>query len=568
MIFFGMSENIGVRERRKLVPFVLISLCTLCVGCMAFCPLATAGDPGGASYSANNDHIFWFLQISDIHMGQGSEQDSTNLSWIVTGEGKQTINPEFIVATGDLTESNLNSQDLDDWIEYNRVLGLCLNEACSQINLDVLQSYQDVYYDLPGNHDHYGDPNFDFYLNWSVQGLLSSEAAPIEERTQSSWLISKSYGTYHFIGANTAGDDGWTWPFDHAGLRGPNADGRPDELTYIQNEFTNNPSDLSFVFGHHPIRPHYTEPIDTGFEHGAEDFMMLLNDYGISQYAFGHTHKSVEAIFTEDLTWNGVFYLNVASLGKSDENHYNIIAIDNDGISTVSANYDEWPAVLITTPTDQELGGHNPYTYEVPSSSSNYIRALVFDTNVVSHVRYRIDGIGDWNPMSKVRQVGGPNSYLWETVEWDTTSLGSGCHVLEVQAIGSTTEADTIVFDIEGGSGVVTPSITANDTDDFLTLSPGDLLEVKVSLDPGDLAGEKSDWWIILAYYESNTDSFVPIFYDYFITPLFCLPRTVIVSKTDMPSAYWRLYLIVDTNPNFLLDTDQMFLDAVDVAIY
>lgn len=55
--------------------------------------------------------------------------------------------------------------------------------------------------------------------------------------------------------------------------------------------------------------------------------------------------------------------MNVASLGKSDQNQYAVIAVDGNGLSMVPAQKGLWPVVLITAPADQCLGTcANPYT--------------------------------------------------------------------------------------------------------------------------------------------------------------------------------------------------------------
>lgn len=52
------------------------------------------------------------MHITDNHIGTRGDQDRANLEWVVgvtpeTGmaEGKAIIDPEFIVASGDLTDS-------------------------------------------------------------------------------------------------------------------------------------------------------------------------------------------------------------------------------------------------------------------------------------------------------------------------------------------------------------------------------------------------------------------------------------------------------------------------------
>ena len=65
---------------------------------------SSAGQPFPAYYSPDNDRVFWFIHLSDIHIGALGSQDSQNLQWIVT-DGATVIDPSFIVASGDLTDS-------------------------------------------------------------------------------------------------------------------------------------------------------------------------------------------------------------------------------------------------------------------------------------------------------------------------------------------------------------------------------------------------------------------------------------------------------------------------------
>ncbi len=78
----------------------LLAICTFVTGV----PLALAGHPYSGSYCVQNNEIFWFIHTSDTHIGAGGTQDSSNLQWLVT-QGKNAINPSFIVVSGDLTDS-------------------------------------------------------------------------------------------------------------------------------------------------------------------------------------------------------------------------------------------------------------------------------------------------------------------------------------------------------------------------------------------------------------------------------------------------------------------------------
>lgn len=420
---------------RSLIFIFIIIL----MGCAAvllspfYIKTASAGAPHCAYYSSDNGNIFWFIHITDTHIGARGSQDSNNLRWVVT-TGKNIINPEFIVLSGDLTDSTNgnwlgwpNGPYQAEWDEYKLIL------AEGDVNAGN-------FYDIPGNHDAYSDQYFAFYLANSVQGQATGY-------TQVSWTRQFSFGKYHFLGINTADNSGdpfsLSWPWgDYAGLDA-------GELAYIQSELSvHNDADLTIVFGHHPVTDTGVSD-DTWLYYGAQDFVSLLDQHGASLYGYGHTHRYSEVLFTGDsytgfMSGDGLVYFNIASLGKSTDNNFSVIAIDCDGISTRTQAIGSWPLVLITTPVNSDLNDDpdiidpNPYAYSTPNAVNNPIRALVFDAAAISLVQYRIDG-GQWIPMQPVPG----NSKLWEAL-WDASGTSEGEHTIEVQATGSTVKSDII----------------------------------------------------------------------------------------------------------------------------
>jgi hypothetical protein len=98
---------------------------------------------------------------------------------------------------------------------------------------------------------------------------------------------------------------------------------------------------------------------------------------------------------------------------------------------------------------DIKLGNReNPYAYSVNDLNPKPIRALVFDEGPIASVRYRIDG-GPWQDMAL---VDGP---LYAAL-WNEPDMLEEEHVLEVQAVGTTTRSHTItvgVFETADGGG-------------------------------------------------------------------------------------------------------------------
>ena len=394
-----------------------------------------AGNPGGAFYSADTDKVFWFIHASDLHVGTSGSAETSNLQWLVT-TARDVIAPSFFVVTGDLTDStngNIFGYPTGpyqaEWDQYKSLL--------SGAGVDA-----SFYYDIPGNHDAYNDRYFAYYLANSVQGRATG-------KTQVSWTRSFPFGTYHFLGVNSADNTGDPFsifpPYgDHAGLDST-------ELAFINSALTANAgAALTMVFGHHPVTS--TGNLDdTYLYYGHQEFIGALDDHLASSYHYGHTHENSETHFTGNsytgsMSGGGVRYSNVRSLGKDSPNSFSLVAIDCNGVSSVTRPIRTWPVVLITAPVNRLVGGTvNPYAYAVPAASSNPIRALVFDEAPIAQVQYRVDG-GAWHPMSRVD--GNPD--LWKGT-WNAAGLGAGMHAVEVQATGSSTLSDTISVEVTAG---------------------------------------------------------------------------------------------------------------------
>ena len=456
----------------------------------------TAEAGKSAYYSPANDRVFWFIHVSDPHIGASGSTDATRLQWIVS-TGRSVINPQFIVATGDLTDStngnffgNPNGPYQAEWDEYKRILANA-------------NAGPDIYYDLPGNHDAYSDATFAYYRANAVQGRATG-------KTQLSWTKTFPFGTYHFLGVNTAGNTGapfsLTFPWgDHAGLDA-------EELTFINSELGNNTdAQLTLVFGHHPVTDTGNAD-DTWLFYGHQDFIQALDVFRASLYDYGHTHRYAETMFkgnnyTGQMVGDGVRYSSVASLGKSSASHYSVVAIDCNGLSSVTQAIATWPVVLITAPVNQYVGGAvNPYAYAVPNATSNPLRALVFDAassqpGPVSP--RRIQYVASHEPR-------GGKSRPWEGI-WDASALPAGDHTIEVQAVGSSTRSHTITVAVTGPANrppvagnesystpqdtplrVVAPGVLQNDSD-----PDGDALTAQTRQPAGARRPHPERGWVV-----------------------------------------------------------------------
>ena len=360
-----------------------------------------------AHISNETNNIFWFVQITDVHIGAYFLTGDNRKNFRDFFENMNYVNPNFIVDTGDLVNGQIplpTQQDLQQWIYRNDTIA-----AANAYNT----SY---FYDAIGNHDGYGeDGTFSHYLTWSVQKKLLNQ-----------WNRTFSFGNYTFLILNTAEDRG-DFPYGTAG------DLNQTELDWFEQQLnTCQDSNLTIVFGHHPewdLGTNITSITN-------KSFLDLVEDNNVSAYFFGHNHENFER------NQGGTAFIGTDSLGQPSESPgYRIVAIDNDGISSIFQPLNAWPAVLITCPIDREL---TMQAFDIPNNTEAVpIRALVFNKSILSEVKYKIDD-GNWNSMNLVS--GNPN--LWNA-SFNASSLTDESHTLTV--VASTllgTSYDQITFHV------------------------------------------------------------------------------------------------------------------------
>ncbi len=402
---------------RKAAIFFTFVLMLLATG------MAVASDPNGARYTDDHNNIFWFVVISDTHVGEklsGGDNDTVNLRW-VTGSAFDRIRPTLILNCGDLVDATNGGliptgQHKEEWTQYRDIL---INNGMSF----------DVYVDMPGNHDQYSDKGLKHYLKYSIGGTY-------DHQTQHNVIKDFAFGKYQFVTTATCGNDGAPFPLDNASLDS-------GELNFIENALQNNQdSSLTFVFGHHPLSwvVGWKEGLSNGIGKGKKEFLNLMRQYHVLVYFYGHTHKFEEK-------WkDGILLYNVASLGKSKDKNFVIAAVDNNSLAVRAYKPMDWPYVLITAPADADLAGGNPYAYKVPKGWDRApVRALIFDSDVVHDVTFKIDN-------GKARQMYQLNGPVWGA-RFDATKLSEGKHKLTVQYKNKSDTIGFVVVDLACSNG-------------------------------------------------------------------------------------------------------------------
>jgi hypothetical protein len=365
-----------------------------------------AGRPGLASYTADQDRMFWFIHAADIHVGCGDQADE-NLE-LLANEAQDVIQPWFTFITGDMVEDGRQG-------EWERYRGFVTDAGLGP----------DTWFDIPGNHDNNlnGDdssPGFlDYYLAYSISGADDGQV-------HHHWVLDTDFGRYQVIGVYTDCEADRLITDEELGFALDSLDAEPDAR-------------LAFVGGHHPL-----EGNEAADPEDCLALQELMQAQGVSLYMFGHTHMIVEALWPHVYTGYGYLSWLTPTLGKPEPvvspAGFSVIAVDSDSVSArifffrspfLGADTLDLPMVLVTAPSDWTMGGANPYAYPVSAASDdNPVRALVFTDGPPDTVRFRVEG-RSWQVMD---HAGGP---LW-TGTFDGAGLPVGADVvLEVEAQAS-----------------------------------------------------------------------------------------------------------------------------------
>jgi hypothetical protein len=323
------------------------------------------------NYLDGPEDLTWFVAISDTHVGAEElvygNKDLVRLEWACTTL-VATTDPAFIVNTGDLTDATSwgmipGDQVETEWIEYA--------ETVAGNGMDP-----GFYFDVPGNHDHYGDGDLTHYTTWSISG--GEDGA-----TNHAWTFSAGETDCLALGLATCASNGKNAPWDDASLDG-------DDQAFLADALAAHPDeDLVVVFGHHPVD-------DLGEGRSVLEDLLAQDRSGL--YLYGHTHDW-------DEFWDlGALHVNIRSLTKSGNKNVGLIAVDGGGISARVFDVQDWPQVLVTAPLDRDLGGGHEQAVKIPWYLEEApIRALAFDPSGIAAVEWSLDG-EVWTPMVEVEE--------------------------------------------------------------------------------------------------------------------------------------------------------------------
>jgi hypothetical protein len=159
---------------------------------------------------SSKENIFWFVQLSDLHLSiKGDPGRSRYRDLILFCNGTvRTIDPSFLLVTGDLTDAKLadqvrSQQFREEWEMYSSLLK----------ETGILNHYP--WLDLRGNHDAFDVVSF----NHSSNFYKSYRRAHTHRDTESYvYTHTTAFGKYSFVGLDATPPLGPRRPFNFFGI--------------------------------------------------------------------------------------------------------------------------------------------------------------------------------------------------------------------------------------------------------------------------------------------------------------------------------------------------------------
>ncbi|MBD3354246.1 MAG: hypothetical protein GF364_22380 [Candidatus Lokiarchaeota archaeon] len=362
--------------------------------------------PNNGYLSGTDYNIFWWIHITDTQNVWVSESRINDMIFFLDNV-IPLVKPTFTINTGDLVDSDYaefilrsGGQRQWEWELYNSTF--------AEHNMNYTN-----FFDIVGNHDIYQDPEFDYYINYSISGQYFKT---------DQFLVNLIFpwGKYSFYQLSVTEDYGIEYPFALGGHMSKS------EMAWFEGKLMQNEdANLSFAFGHQP--PHQ---VFSALSPSGKMFIPLMKRYHVDYFGCGHEHINT--------------YQNIGGIAsvetqqfKRDSGCYRIVSIDNDGIATSFQTGREFPIGIITNPIDihHAIGDYDMEKHANP----NKVRALAWDPSGINKVEWRADSSESWTLMNPVE---GP---LYDAT-FDTSLIDGKEHSIEIKITNN--EADTKIESI------------------------------------------------------------------------------------------------------------------------
>lgn len=359
----------------------------------------------------NPKNVFWFLQISDIHLSKFKDANRVSDFKRFCTEVYDAIQPKVIIASGDLTDAKDeifgSMQYEEEWKAYQAAL------------IDTKIINKTTFLDIRGNHDNFNVQYLgsvsDLYRSFSAQGRLNKRSYLHQEEADGV--------KYNFLALDASIEPGSKRPYNFIGMIAA------DELRRVDGLLKENPANHTIWFAHYPTSTILTP---SGHDH-IRKFIGKFDESAI--FVAGHLHTLGGLVFRMyTLQPEGFLELELGDFMKN--RLYRVGVFDHGMFSFIDTKLGTWPIAVITNP--KNILFNNPFKEDVNvQRDSSHVRIVAFSTSKITQCKIRIDD-GEWQICEKKTE----NFFA---VPWDSSRFLHGKHKIEL-LVG---DADGRIFNHE-----------------------------------------------------------------------------------------------------------------------